>query len=114
MKMKEFKKLYLSVITEAKQKDYSANIEVLKNGLAKIEMYLKDAKSNDPYLSQFLDMQKQYEEQLKLYTEPVTVILYGESKEFSSAANALDYFYEGLKYCDPNSAEAFRYNRYYC
>lgn len=111
--MNKFNKLYLSIINEAKQKDYTANIEVLKNGLTKIEMYLKDAKSNDPYLSQFLDMKKQYEEQLKLYTEPVTIILYGETKEFSCAANAMDYFYDGLKYCDPDSAEAFRYNRYY-
>jgi hypothetical protein len=111
--MNKFNKLYLSIINEAKQKDYTANIEVLKNGLAKIEMYLKDAKSNDPHLSQFLDMKKQYEEQLKLYTEPATIILYGETKEFSSAANAMDYFYAGLKYCDPDSAEAFRYTRYY-
>lgn len=111
--MKKFNKLYLSIINEAKQKDYSSNIEVLKNGLTKIELYLKDAKSNDPYLSKFLDMKKQYEEQLKIYTEPVTIILYGETKEFLSAANAMDYFYEGLKYCDPDSAEAFRYTRYY-
>ena len=46
--MNKFNKLYLSIINEAKQKDYTANIEVLKNGLTKIEMYLKDAKSNDP------------------------------------------------------------------
>ena len=106
--MNIFKESYLTIINESK--NYSDKIKVLEDGLLKIDNYIANAKKNDRYLAQFLDMQKQYKEQLILYTRPVTVVLYGQTKEFQSAVAALDYFYEALKYCDPEGAEAYRYD----
>jgi hypothetical protein len=95
--MKKFINKFLKVINEAKKKNYLKQITTLEEGLAKIDLFLKTAKVNDPYLNKFLDMKNQFEFQLKIYTEPVSVICYGETRNFTSAADAMDYFNERIK-----------------
>ena len=39
----------------------------------------------------------------------VTVTCYGETKVFKSKKKAIEFFEEGMMWCDPNSSEFSRY-----
>jgi hypothetical protein len=88
---------------------YNKNIKMLTDGLAKINEYLSLSKPNDKFRSEYEKLRDKYEFHLKLYTVPVKVTCYDKTEEYPSAADAMDYFREGLNYCDPDSSEAERY-----
>ena len=79
-------------------------------GLAEINAWLTNTPKTNKFYSQYEELKDKYEKQLKLYTIPVKVTCYDKTEEYPSAAEAMDYFNEGLMYCDPDSSEAQRYN----
>ena len=105
--MKKFNKIYYSVILESVSTNRT--VKMLEQGLKDINRALDALPKNDPMRAEYESLKQQYEFKYKLFTEPVTVTCYDKTEQYPSAKAAIDYFNEGLLYCDPESSEADRY-----
>lgn len=97
MIINNFMKSYLDLINESTIKDYSSQIKDLETGLEELNSFIDQAGKNSPHLSKALKLKQDYEFQLKLYTQPVSVTCYYSTQEYPCAAAALDFYSERIK-----------------
>jgi hypothetical protein len=105
--MSKFLLSYYTVICEAVNR--SKDIKLLQTNLNKILKTLEDASYQPEDKEKWEELKETYEKELVLRTVPVKVTCYDKTEEYPCALDAIEYFEEGLSYCDPQSSEAERY-----